>query len=150
MAPHTRETVDFDSAASAPSDSASAASTSRVDRPRTQPAIVSDSSRVGSGDVLAQQSGGARLVSAVQFGPLVRHRPRRGLDGDVTVAVARPGTGAVAPLEAFAAEEPGDLGLQRGLQDQPRAQMRDVRDRLAEVTVAGEQGVDLGEDAVGG
>lgn len=40
---HTRDTVDFDSVASAPSASASVASTSRVDRPRTNPAITSDS-----------------------------------------------------------------------------------------------------------
>jgi hypothetical protein len=37
------ETVDLDRAASAPSASASVASTSRVDRPRTNPAITSDS-----------------------------------------------------------------------------------------------------------
>jgi hypothetical protein len=41
---HTRDTVDFDSAASAPSASARVASTSRTDRPRTNPAITSDSS----------------------------------------------------------------------------------------------------------
>jgi hypothetical protein len=40
---HTRDTVDFDSAASAPSASARVASTSRTDRPRTTPAITSDS-----------------------------------------------------------------------------------------------------------
>lgn len=39
---HTRDTVDFDSVASAPRASASVASTSRVDRPRTNPAITSD------------------------------------------------------------------------------------------------------------
>ncbi len=44
IASHTRDTVDFDSAASAPSASASVASTSRTDRPRTNPAITSDSS----------------------------------------------------------------------------------------------------------
>jgi hypothetical protein len=40
----TRLTVDFDSAASGPSASASDASTSRTDRPRTNPAMTSDSS----------------------------------------------------------------------------------------------------------
>jgi hypothetical protein len=39
----TRLTVDFDRAASGPSASASDASTSRVDRPRTNPAMTSDS-----------------------------------------------------------------------------------------------------------
>ena len=39
-----RLTVDFDSAASAPRASARVASTSRTDRPRTNPAITSDSS----------------------------------------------------------------------------------------------------------
>ncbi len=38
-----RLTVDFDSAASAPSASPNVASMSRSDRPRTQPAITSDS-----------------------------------------------------------------------------------------------------------
>jgi hypothetical protein len=67
------------------------------------------------------------------------------------VAVARPGAGPVAAGVAFAAEELGDLSLQRGLQDQPGAQPGDVLDDLAEVTVrVSEQGVDLGTDAVGG
>jgi hypothetical protein len=39
-----RDTVDFDTAADSPSASTSAASTSRVDSPRTNPAITSDSS----------------------------------------------------------------------------------------------------------
>jgi hypothetical protein len=38
---HTRETVDLDSAACGPGASASVASTSRTDRPRTNPAITS-------------------------------------------------------------------------------------------------------------
>ena len=44
MSSHTRDTVDFDTAACSPSASTSVASTSRVDRPRTNPAITSDSS----------------------------------------------------------------------------------------------------------
>ena len=43
MAWHTRDTVDLLKAASAPSASASVFSTSRVDSPRTNPAITSDS-----------------------------------------------------------------------------------------------------------
>jgi hypothetical protein len=39
-----RDTVDFDTAACSPRASTSAASTSRVDSPRTNPAITSDSS----------------------------------------------------------------------------------------------------------
>jgi len=44
MAWQTRETVDLDNAASAPRASARVFSTSRTDRPRTNPAITSDSS----------------------------------------------------------------------------------------------------------
>src|SRR5204863_9998351 len=40
MAWHTRDTVDLDNAACAPSASARVASTSRTDRPRTNPAIT--------------------------------------------------------------------------------------------------------------
>ncbi len=43
MAPQTRETVDLLNTASAPSASANVASTSRSDRPRTYPAMTSDS-----------------------------------------------------------------------------------------------------------
>jgi hypothetical protein len=43
MAWQTRETVDLDSAASVPNASARVASTSRTDRPRTNPAMTSDS-----------------------------------------------------------------------------------------------------------
>src|SRR4029079_5597555 len=38
-----RDTVDFDTAAASPSASVNAASTSRVDSPRTNPAMTSDS-----------------------------------------------------------------------------------------------------------
>ena len=44
ISPQIRDTVDFDTAACSPSASISAASTSRVDSPRTNPAITSDSS----------------------------------------------------------------------------------------------------------
>jgi hypothetical protein len=43
MAWQTRLTVDLDSAASGPRASARVASTSRTDRPRTKPAMTSDS-----------------------------------------------------------------------------------------------------------
>ena len=43
MAPQTRLTVDLDIVASGPRASASAASTSRIDSPRTKLAITSDS-----------------------------------------------------------------------------------------------------------
>jgi hypothetical protein len=101
--------------------------------------------------MLAEPPGGERLVGAAQLGPRQRHGPRRGLDGDVAVAVARPGAGPVAAGVSFPAEELGDLSLQRGLQDQPGAQASDVLDDLAEVTVTvSEQGVVLGTDAVSG
>ena len=44
ISPQIRDTVDFDTAADSPSASPRVASTSRVDSPRTNPAITSDSS----------------------------------------------------------------------------------------------------------
>jgi len=41
---HTRDTVDFDTAAASPSASVNVASTSRTDSPRTNPAITNASS----------------------------------------------------------------------------------------------------------
>jgi hypothetical protein len=53
-------------------------------------------------------------------------------------------------LVAGPAEGLGHLGLHRGLDDQAGAQAGDVLEDLDQVTVAGEQGIDLGTDAIGG
>jgi hypothetical protein len=53
-------------------------------------------------------------------------------------------------LVAGPAEELGHLGLHRGLDDQSGAQAGDILEDLDQVTVGGEQGIDLGTDAIGG
>ncbi len=66
------------------------------------------------------------------------------------VTVAGPGPDPVTAGVALAAEELGDLGLQRGLQDQAGAQAGDVLEDLAKVAVGGEQSINVSTDAVGG
>jgi hypothetical protein len=66
------------------------------------------------------------------------------------VTVTGPGAGALPAGIALPAEKLGDLGLQHGLQQQPRTQPGDLLEDLTEVTVGGEQLVDLGSDAVSG
>ena len=58
-----------------------------------------------------------------------------------------------APLAAgvaVPAQELGDLGLQRGLDEQAHPEAGDVLEDLAKLTLGGEQVVDLGADALGG
>ena len=64
----TRETVDFDRAASAPSASASVFSTSRTDRPRTNPAITSDSNALDLVTPLPNSCEANRSVVPRSFG----------------------------------------------------------------------------------
>jgi hypothetical protein len=64
IASQTRETVDFDRAASAPSASARVASKCRTDRPRTNPAISNAFVFVNCG---AEQPGRERLGGAGSF-----------------------------------------------------------------------------------
>jgi hypothetical protein len=112
--------------------------------------MTSDSNACVLGHVLAEQPRGEPLVGAAQLRSGQVDGARGGLDGHVAVAVAVTGAGAVAAGVAVAAEELGDLGLQRGLQDQPGAEARDVLEDLGQVAVVGEQGVDLAVDPVGG
>jgi hypothetical protein len=67
------------------------------------------------------------------------------------MTVAIPSIGVGAALVAVPAKERGDLGLQRGLQQQPRPEPSDLLDHLTQVTGrVGEQLVDLGADALNG
>jgi hypothetical protein len=101
----------------------------------------------------AEQVRGEGLGGAAQLRPRHRDRPGRGLDRRLAVAVAtaRPGVRAVCcSLVAGPAQEQVDLGLHRGLDDQPGAQPGNVLDDLRQVTRPVEQGVDLATDAIGG
>jgi hypothetical protein len=65
-------------------------------------------------------------------------------------AVAATGPALVgAPLVAGAAQELVDLGLQGGLQQQPHAPAGDVLQDRGQLTLRGEQLVDLGAQALG-
>jgi hypothetical protein len=64
------------------------------------------------------------------------------------VAVAVASSSTLAASVAVTAEELGDFHLQRGLQQQAGAEPGDVFQDLAEITVGGEQLVDLGADAL--
>jgi hypothetical protein len=100
--------------------------------------------------VLAEQPRRELLVGATQLRPFQRDRPGGRLDRRRGVAVARAGVGAFPAGVPLTAEELGDLGLQRGLQDQSGAEAGDVLQHLAEVAIGGEQAVDVVTDAVGG
>jgi len=87
-----------------------------------------------------------------QLRPSDRHRPGGGLDRRRAVPVtrSRPGVlGGGRPLIAGPAQERLHLSFQRGLDDQPGTQARDVLDHLAQLTLPAEQGVDLGTDLLG-
>jgi len=65
------------------------------------------------------------------------------------MAVAIPRIGVGAALVAVPTKERGDLGLQRGLQQQPRPKASDLLEDLTQVTGrVGEQLVDLGASAL--
>ena len=153
MAWHTRDTVDLLEAASAPSASASVFSTSRVDSPRTNPAITSDSNALDLVTVLPNSWGSERLGGATQLRPRHRHRPGRGLDRHLAIAVAatRPSVRAVSdPLTPGPAEKHLDLGLGRSLDYQPGPEAGNLLDDLPDLTRSVEQGVNLATDPVSG
>jgi hypothetical protein len=78
-------------------------------------------------------------------------RPSRGLDRHLRISVTGTGTSIVAgcgPLVAVAAEELGDLGLQRGLHQQLRAEPGHLFQDLRKLPVLAEQLVDPGADTV--
>jgi hypothetical protein len=134
MASQIRLTVDFDNAASDPSASASAASTSRTDRPRTT-------------DAGPEQPGGERLVGVPELRALEGDGARGGLDRDRGVAVPAAFSGTITAHVALPTQELGDLGFEGGLHQEADAQMGHFLEDLAELTVGGEQLVDIGADA---
>jgi hypothetical protein len=85
---HTRLTVDLDSAASGPSASPSAASTSRTLRPRTNPEMTSASSALVRLTPLAKQPRDERLGGAANLLALQHHRPSSGLHRQLGMAIA--------------------------------------------------------------
>jgi hypothetical protein len=108
--------------------------------------------RGGLGDVAAEQAGRERLGGAAQLGPGQLHRPRGRLDRHLPVSVAGPRAGIRAgrsPLVAIAAEKLSDLGFQRGLHQQLRAEPGDIFQDLRQRLARGEQLVDVAADAVG-
>ena len=128
----TRETVDVDSAASAPSASARVFCTSRTDRPRTNPAITSDSNALDLVTDLPNSVDANASVVPRNFGRATVNRPGRGLDRRLAIAVpaARPGIWTVGgSLVAGPTQEHLDLGLYRH-HDQPGTQAGDVLEDL--------------------
>ena len=108
--------------------------------------------RVRLRHVRPEQPGRERLGRAAQLRPGQGHRPGGRLDGHLPVPVPRAGPGILAgrgPLVAVAAEELGDLGLQRGLHQQLRAEPGDLLQDLRQMLVLSEQLVDVAADAVG-
>src|SRR5690606_25115516 len=116
---------------------------------------------VGAGDAGAEQAGGELLGGAAQFGAGDGDRPGGGFDGGraVPVAVAGPYRGLLlaavgcdggGALVASPAEERVHLGFDGGLDDQAGAEPGDVFENLDEITIGGEQGVDLGADGLNG
>jgi hypothetical protein len=148
----TRDTVDFDRAASAPRASARVFSTSRADRPRTNPAITSDSSALLLVTVVPNSLDANASAVPRSFGRAIVTGPAVVLTvaGAVPVTRPRPGIhGGGRPLVAGPAQEGLHLGLQRRLDDQPGTQAGDVLDHLAQLTLPAEQGINLGTDLLG-
>ena len=152
MTSQMRLTVDFETVESGPKASASDASTSRTDRPRTKPAITSDSNALVRVTPLAQQPGREGLGRAPQLRALQGHLPGRGLDRDVRIPVARslplsPASGVTVP-----AQELGNLGLQRGLEHQTHRNPGHLLEVLKQGSPLGasDQLIDLGADALTG
>jgi len=108
---------------------------------------------VGLGDVCAEQAGGECLAGTAQLRPRQGHGPGGGLDAHLPVPVARSGPGVLAgggPLVAVAAQELGDLGFQRRLHQQLRAEPGDLLQDLRQRAILGEQLIDVAADTVGG
>jgi hypothetical protein len=88
-------------------------------QPADEPGDNQGLQRVGLGYPGPEQGRGELLRRAAQLRPLQRNRPRGGLDGHRAVPVAHAVAGRLAgrgPLIAVPAQERGDLGLQRRLQ----------------------------------
>jgi hypothetical protein len=109
--------------------------------------------RVGLGDAGTEQPGDELLAGAAKLRPGYAHRPAGGLDRGRAETVTRarlcvrdPGTALVAGP----AEELVDLGLHRGLDQQPGTQPGHILDDLGQVPAGTEQRVDLDADLVCG
>ncbi len=108
--------------------------------------------RVRPGHMRAEQPGRERLAGAPQLRPGQPGRAGGGLDGHLPVPVtaAGPGTGAGrGPLVAVPAQELGDLGLQRGLHQQLRAEPGHFLQDLRQRTAVSEQLINVATDTVG-
>src|SRR3989442_394596 len=86
MAWQTRETVDFDKVACGPSASARAASTSRTDRPRTNPAMT----RVSNAFVFVTPAPNSRETNLASSSARIR-----------SVGDTRTDTGVVLPVQTW-------------------------------------------------
>ena len=117
MARHTDETVDLLNAASAPRASASVASTSRVDNPRTNPAITSDSNAFDRVMPLPNSREQNCSVVPRSFAQLNGSRPGGGLDRARAVAVAAADPRIRAVRRALVASATEELA---GLRPPPR------------------------------
>jgi len=108
--------------------------------------------RIGSRDLSAcWLLRGEPLVGAAQLRALQGDRPIGDLDRHGLVAVAMARRRSRSSLVALSAQEHCDLGLQCGLQKQPRAQTRDLLNHITKVTAGvSDQLVDLGVDALNG
>jgi hypothetical protein len=108
--------------------------------------------RIGPGHMTAEQARSERLGRAAQLGPGQPHRPGGRLDRHVPVAVTRTGTGVFGDRGTgipVPAGELGDLGFQRGLHQQLRAEPGDLLQDLRQRPVSGEQVIDMAVDTVG-
>ena len=76
--------------------------------------------------------------------------PGGGLDRGRAVPVAAAGPDALAMGVALPAQELGDLGLDGGLHQQAHPEAGHLLEDLAELTLGGEQVVDVGADALDG
>src|SRR5690606_39275170 len=101
---------------------------------------------VRAGHVLAEQLRAEPLFRAAQLRPPERDRACRRLDRRFAVAVTHPGLRVIGQRRTgvtLAAEEVGNLGLQRRLQEQLRAEPGNRLDRARKVTPLGEHGIYL-------
>ena len=148
MASHTRLTVDFDRAASAPSSVGQGGFHVAYRQAPHEPGDHQALQGVGPAHPDSEQPRHEGLVGAPQLGPFDGHRPRGGLDRGRTVPVAAAGTRSLAMGVALPAQELGDLGLDGGLHQQAHPEPGHLFEHLAELTLRGEQVVDVSADAL--
>ena len=109
--------------------------------------------RVGPGHAQPEQPRAEPLVGAAQLRPLHRDRAHGGLDRRrrlPAVARTRPTLdGRLVALVAGSAQELSHLGLRGGLHHQTAAEAAHLLKDRGQVTVGGEQRIDLSADALG-